>query len=47
MGTAVAEQEETQHVWQLPERLGLVPDLDRLRAQIGPPFDRLVEATGR
>ena len=32
MGTAVAEQEETQHVWQLPERLGLVPDLDRLRA---------------
>lgn len=32
MGTVVAEQEETQHVWQLPERLGLVPDLDRLRA---------------
>lgn len=31
MGTVVAEQDETQHVWQLPERLGLVPDLDRLR----------------
>jgi geranylgeranyl pyrophosphate synthase len=31
MSTAVAEQEETQQVWQLPERLGLVPDLERLR----------------
>jgi geranylgeranyl pyrophosphate synthase len=32
MATAVVEQEETQHVWQLPERLGLAPDLDHLRA---------------
>jgi geranylgeranyl pyrophosphate synthase len=34
MGTVVAEQVETKHVWQLPERLGLIPDLDRLRAYL-------------
>ena len=31
MGTAGAEYEETQEVWHLPERLALVPDLERLR----------------